>query len=280
MPIVYACAASHAPGITAWTEAAPKEQSSAVLDGYTKLAEALAAAKPDTVLVLTSEHWSNFFLDHASAFCIGRGDGFEGPVEPWLRVEKRTLPGNPALASQLLDHCYANGFELSHSHELRFDHGTMLPLSFLMPPTACTVVPLFFNTLCPPRPSPRRCLELGRTLRPALDAATQRIAIVATGGLSHDPGEINHGVIDTEFDARFLARMSQPNLAELAAYSDTELLAAGAGTLELLAWICLAGIMGAASSPRVVAYEPVKPWATGIGFMHYAVDRGDNARAA
>ncbi len=269
MPIVYACAASHAPGITAWTDAAPKDQSATVTGAFAEIAAALAATRPDTILILTSEHWANFFLDHASAFCIGRGDGFEGPVEPWLRVEKRTLPGNPQLAARLLDHCYAHGFEPSHSHELKFDHGTMLPLSFLMPSTPCTVVPIFFNTLCPPRPTPRRCLDLGRTLRTALDAAPERIAIVATGGLSHDPGEVNHGVIDTEFDARFLDRMTRPSLSELAAYSDTELLAAGAGTLELLAWICLAGIMGAATSPRVVAYEAVKPWATGIGIIDY-----------
>src|SRR5262245_44116800 len=118
MPIVHACAASHAPGITAWTEAAPREQAGAVQEGFAALARGIAAARADTILVLTSEHWSNFFLDHASAFCIGRGDGFEGPVEPWLRVEKRTLPGNPALATRLLAHCYDNGFEISHSHEL------------------------------------------------------------------------------------------------------------------------------------------------------------------
>ncbi len=271
MPIVYACAASHAPGITAWAEAAPKEQSAVIGGAFGELARGLAAAKPDTILVLTSEHWANFFLDHASAFCIGRGEIFEGPVEPWLRIEKRQLPGNPALATRLLEHCYAHGFEPSHSHELKFDHGTMVPLSFLMPspPTPCSIVPIYFNTLCPPRPSPKRCLELGRALRAALDHAPERIAIVATGGLSHDPGEINHGVIDTAFDAKFMARMTHPSLAELASYSDAELLAAGAGTLELLAWICLAGIMGAAANPRVIAYEPVKPWATGIGMIEY-----------
>ncbi len=273
MPIVYACAASHAPGITAWAEAAPKDQSAAIGNAFGELARGLAAAKPDTILVLTSEHWANFFLDHASAFCIGRGDVFEGPVEPWLRIENRQLPGNPALAARLLEHCYAHGFEPSHSHELKFDHGTMVPLSFLMPKTdggtPCGVVPVFFNTLCPPRPSPKRCLELGRTLRQVLDQSPERIAIVATGGLSHDPGEINHGVIDIEFDSKFMARMTNPSLAELASYSDAELLSAGAGTLELLAWICLAGIMGAAASPRVVAYEPVKPWANGIGMIEY-----------
>ena len=268
MPIVFACAASHAPGITAWTEAAPEGQVAAVKGGYGQLQAALDAAKPDTLLVLTSEHWANFFLDHASAFCIGRGETFTGPVEPWLRVERRTMQGNPQLATRLLEHCYANGFEPSHSQELELDHGTMVPLSFLTPRMDTKLVPIFFNTLATPRPSAKRCLALGETLRAALDAAPERIAVVATGGLSHDPGETNHGVIDTEFDARFLARMTAADRAALAAYSDAELLAAGAGTLELLAWICLAGIMGPAK-PHVVAYEAVKPWATGVGMLAY-----------
>lgn len=269
MSIVFACAASHAPGITAWTEAAGPEQVGTIKGGFAKLSEAIAAANPDTILLLTSEHWANFFLDHASAFCVGRGDTFTGPVEPWLRIERRTMPGNPALATRLLEHCYAHGFEPSHSQELEFDHGSMVPLSFLVPAMDRKVVPIFFNTLATPRPSAKRCLELGRILRPALDAAPERIAIVATGGLSHDPGETNHGVIHTDFDKRFLGQMATADLAQLAGYSDAELLAAGAGTLELLAWICLAGIMGADSVPKVLAYEAVKPWATGVGMIAY-----------
>ena len=101
-----------------------------------------------------------------------------------------------------------------------------------------------------------------------LEAAPERIAVVATGGMSHDPGEINHGLIDTEFDRSFLHRMAVADLDGLGCYSDAQLLAAGAGTLELLAWICLAGIMGE-RQPDVVAYEAVKPWATGIGMLAY-----------
>jgi hypothetical protein len=53
MPIVFACAASHAPGMTAWTEAAPKEQADRVLDNYRKLGLRLAASKPDVIIALT-----------------------------------------------------------------------------------------------------------------------------------------------------------------------------------------------------------------------------------
>ncbi len=269
MSIVYACAGSHAPGIRAWTEAAPAEQKNILFAGFDSLRASLEAAQPDVLLVLTSEHWANFFLDHIGAFCIGRADHYEGPVEPWLRVEKARVPGDAALAQELLEHCYANSFEPSYSHEMRLDHGTMVPLSFLTPDMQTPIIPLMINTLATPRPSARRCLELGKALRPVLKQSGKRIAIVATGGLSHDPGERGHGFIDTDFDAKFIERMNSGDMEALASYTDAELLAAGAGTLELLAWICLAGIMNGAKS-RLVCYEAVKPWATGMGLLAYA----------
>ena len=78
MPIVYACAASHAPGIRAWTEACPLDQRERLFAGFEEIKAGLTAAKPDVVILLTSEHWANFF-EHHGAFCIGRGESFEGP---------------------------------------------------------------------------------------------------------------------------------------------------------------------------------------------------------
>ena len=123
--------------------------------------------------------------------------------------------------------------------------------------------------LSSPRATPARCVALGEALRPALENSPRRIALVATGGMSHDPGELRHGWIDTDFDHTFIDRMSRADLPALASYRDEDLVNAGAGTTELLAWLCLAGVMGA-TKPRLVAYEPVAPWATGIGIMSYA----------
>ncbi len=268
MPIVFACAGSHAPGITAWTDKAEQGQLERFIGGYEEVHDALEAARPDSIVLLTSEHWANFFLDHVGAFCVGRGESFVGPLEPWLKVEKADVPGNPELATKVLEHCYANGFEPNFAHELELDHGSMVPLSFLTPRMDRKVVPIMFNTLMPPRPTAARCLELGKVLRPLLENQKERIAVVATGGLSHDPGEVGHGHIDTEFDSQFLKDMTEGALDRLGRYSDEQLLKAGAGTLELLAWICLAGVMGGKES-RVVSYEAVKPWATGVGIVSY-----------
>src|SRR4030095_8582707 len=164
MPIVFACAASHAPGMTAWTEAAPKEQSEKFLGCYRKLGEMLAASRPDVLVASTVEHWANFFLNHMPAFCIGRADHYEGPVEEWLRIPKARVPGDSKLSAELLAACLDGGFDPTFSDELLFDHATMLPLHFLNPNMAVPVIPVIINTLTTPMPTPKRCFAFGQFL--------------------------------------------------------------------------------------------------------------------
>jgi aromatic ring-opening dioxygenase catalytic subunit (LigB family) len=152
MSIVFACAASHAPGMTAWPEAAPTEQADRFLANYRKLGAMLAATKPDALVAITVEHWANFFLNHMPTFCIGRADHYEGPVEEWLKIPKTRVPGDSQLGAELLIACLDGGFDPTFSDELLFDHATMLPLHFLNPNMAIAVVPVIINTLTDPMP--------------------------------------------------------------------------------------------------------------------------------
>jgi aromatic ring-opening dioxygenase catalytic subunit (LigB family) len=269
MPITFACAASHAPGITAWSEAAPPAQKTSIVAGFERLRDELDASGTDTLIVLTSEHWANFFLDHIGAFCVGRAETYRGPVEPWLKIEKQVMTGDPALAAEIIETSYENGVEPSYAYELEFDHGTMLPLHFIAPRMDRPLVPIFFNTLAAPQPTARRALAFGRIIGEVARRSSKRIGLIATGGLSHDPGERNHGVIDTDFDRRFMAAMAAGDCEALSRYRSAELAAAGAGAFELLSWIALAGAIQGGKG-EVVAYEAVKPWATGIGMMRFA----------
>jgi hypothetical protein len=274
MPFVFAAAASHAPGITAWPDAPPAEQRDAVRAALGEMRDELSAAHVDALFVLTSEHWTNFFLDHIGAFCVGRGEGFAGPVEPWLNIAKAVVPGDPQLATGLIEAAYAGGVEPSYAYELEFDHGTMLPLHFLTPAMNVPVVPVFFNTLAFPQPTAARCFAFGKIIGDVARRSPKRIGIVATGGMSHDPGERNHGTIDSAFDQRFLAAMSSGDNATLTAMSTADFTAAGAGAFELLSWIALRGALGAATG-RVLGYQAVSAWATGVGYMTF-----DAAKAA
>ena len=145
----------------------------------------------------------------------------------------------------------------------------MVPLHFLAPRMDRPVVPILFNTLAVPQPSARRCLELGRVIGRVAARSGKRIGLIATGGLSHDPGERNHGIIDLQFDHAFMTAMADGNAEQLGRYTRSELAAAGAGAFELLSWVALAGALGGRKG-EVVAYEAVKPWATGVGLMKFA----------
>jgi hypothetical protein len=132
------------------------------------------------------------------------------------------------------------------------------------------IVPIVINTLAPPLPVPRRCFLLGQAVGEVVRRDTRRVGVIATGGMSHDPGERDHGRIDESFDRQFLDAMTVVDGARLKNYTVAQLRAAGAGALELLNWIALAGALQGARG-EVLAYEPVVPWATGIGAMSFNV---------
>ena len=270
MAIVFACAASHAPGMTAWTEAAPKEQAETVLGSYHKLQELLDAAKPEALVAITVEHWANFFLNQMPTFCIGRADHYDGPVEEWLKIPKARVAGEPKLAGELIDACMEGGFDPTFSDELLFDHATMLPIHFLTPRMDVPVVPLILNTLTPPMPTPKRCFALGQLLGKMLEQNSQRVAVVATGGLSHWPGEAKAGKINVPFDRRFLEILTDGDRTQLTRYTHDEIAReAGCGGHEIRTWITLAGALPDWKA-TLLAYEPVAPWATGCGLVAFS----------
>src|SRR3984893_9845525 len=101
MAITFAAAASHAPGMTAWADAAPADQKDTLYGAYEQLSQKLAGNGTEVLILLTSEHWANFFLDHIGAFCIGRAASYRGPIEPWLQIDKAEIKGDPRLAAEL-----------------------------------------------------------------------------------------------------------------------------------------------------------------------------------
>jgi len=270
MSIVFAGAASHAPGMTAWTEAAPKEQAETFLGSYRRLGERLALSKPDAIVALTVEHWANFFLNSMPAFCIGRAAHYDGPIEEWLRIPKARVPGDANLSIEIIEACLDAGFDPAFSDELLFDHATFLPLHFLNPQMAVPVVPIIINTLTPPMPTAKRCFALGQFLGKMLQRHTKRIALIATGGLSHWPGEAQHGKINVPFDKQFLETLISGERTKLTEYTHDEIsVGGGSGGHEIRTWIALAGAVQSWKA-ELLAYEPVVPWATGCGLVAFS----------
>jgi AmmeMemoRadiSam system protein B len=135
---------------------------------------------------------------------------------------------------------------------------------------AVPVVPVIINTLTPPMPTAKRCFALGEFLGKVLEQNSKRVAIIATGGLSHWPGEAEHGKINIPFDKKFLQTLISGDRSKLTEYTHEEINdAAGSGGHEIRTWIALAGAVQNWKA-ELLAYEPVVPWATGCGLVAFS----------
>jgi len=270
MGIVTAFAASHAPGITGWPENAPPDQAQRFLEGFKSLHGRLTSARPELLIVLTPEHWVNFFLNNMPAFCLGIGESFNGPIEEtaWLKVPKATLPGAPRQARALFD-AMSQEIDIAFSEELSLDHGAMVPLHFLTPQMNVPIIPIIMNCLTHPLPPLSRCYRLGQVLGDIVRGWPERVAIVATGGLSHWPGTPQAGKINVDFDRKFLQAMIEGATEEFTRYTDMEIESqAGPGAHEIRPWLAAAGAARNAKA-EVITYEPVQAWATGCGLVAF-----------
>jgi 2,3-dihydroxyphenylpropionate 1,2-dioxygenase len=243
MSLVFAGIMSHGPGMTARADRADPAVRDPFFATLGRLRAALEESRPDALIVIAAEHFANFFMNNMPAYAIGMGEDYEGPIEEpgWLRIERRTIPGNPDLSRRIIGKVMER-VDVAYAEEWKFDHGIMVPLSFLTPGFDLPVIPANINCQGPPLTPLSRAYEFGRALRAACDAVPERIALVGTGGISHWPATPNSGKINEEWDREFLRRWSRNDRAALTSYSDEETLRdAGQGGFEIRTLVAVAG---------------------------------------
>jgi aromatic ring-opening dioxygenase catalytic subunit (LigB family) len=264
------CAASHGPLLIREWEAVPHDQKHRLKIAFERLGQRIAAARPDVLIVVSPDHWSNFFLDNVPAVCIGVGETNEGPPEPWMKgFPHREISGHPALALHIVTEAMKQGFEPSVSHRLKLDHGVCIPLWRMGLERLPRLVPMLLNGIEPPLPSLSRCLGWGRQLAQAVKSYSEplRVAILATGGLSHSIGEPTMGAIYEDFDRETL-RLFCCSEGELVSYLEKNLPAHGNGSEEVRNWLVAHGAAGA-SGFELVDYLPVPKVIVGCGFASW-----------
>jgi len=269
--IVLAYSASHAPMMSADKESAPPDQAERFFGGLDKVKAELAAKKPEAIVFMTGEHFTNFFLENMPQIAVGLGDGFQGPLEKWLKIPKTIVPGAPELAAHMLDGLVTDGFYPAFSHKLKLDHGFMTVYYELDQTMELPVVPIILNCTTPPLITLRQSYEFGKSVGAALRSYTgyERVGLVGAGGLSHFVGEPRVGDIEEDFDRWFLDQLEKNPLSdELLDMPNDELMEAGNGTGEVRAWVAVAGAMEGHKA-TTLAYEPIYEWINGMGVTSY-----------
>jgi hypothetical protein len=233
----------------------------------------LADARPDAIVFMGDDEEEYIHDDLRPALLIYRGASWRHqppPPDPRDRISVATSwqwgrqPGTYPVASDLAGHV------LRYLIEAEFDVGDSLTLEAmphgfgflyerLLGHTVAPIVPIIINVHTPPaQPTPRRCYLLGRAIRDAVLAwrPAQRIAIIATGGLSV-------GVLEEALDRAVLDALQSHDLDALAGLPRGWI---QGSTGEVLCWIAAAGALEHLSMD-LIDYVPGyrSPAGTGTG---------------
>lgn len=268
--IALAYCASHAPMMAAARDSAPESQRKNFFAAMEWLRDEAVHRGVQACVVLSNEHFTNFFFENFPQICVGVGEHNWGPTEAWLPIDKAWIPGHPALADHIMRRTLASGFDPAFSHLLELDHGVMTVYHELNPQMQLPLVPIVQNCAVEPMMPVRRAYEFGKALGDAVRSfdGLDRVAIVGAGGLSHWIGHPRVGDIAEDFDRWFLERLEEGDLEEVLSLPDDELELAGNGAHEIRSWLTVAGAV-APTPARTLAYEPIYPWITGMAVAHF-----------
>ena len=252
--IVGAVASSHTPTI-GFAYDRNKQDDPAwapIFEAFRPIREWFARRKPDVLLFVFNDHVTSFFFDHYSAFALGIGDSYAVADEGGGARALPAVPGHPALSAHIGAALMADEFDMSFFQHKPLDHGCFSPLSMMLPhepkwPAA--IVPLQVGVLQLPIPTARRCYRLGRSLRRAIESFPEdiRVALVATGGLSHQVHGERAGFNDPQWDAQFMDLFEQ-DPERLAGMTHAEYATRGGFEgAEVIMWLVVRGAM----TPRI-----------------------------
>ena len=221
-----------------------------IFENFAPLADWLAEKKPDVILLIYNDHVTSFFFDHYSAFTLGVGPEWHVADEGGGARDLPPIKGHPELAAHIGTSLMTDEFDMSFFQNKALDHGCFSPLSMLCPHKPewpVKLVPLQMGVLQLPVPSARRFYKLGQALRRAIESYPEdlKVAIVATGGLSHQVHGERAGFNNTEWDHRFLDLFeSDPEqLADMTIAEYAEL--GGFEGAEVIMWLTMRGALSA-----------------------------------
>ncbi len=233
-----------------------------VFAGYEFSKQWLKDHRPDVIFLVYNDHANAFSLDLIPTFAIGTAAEFAIADEGWGPRPVPKVIGHPELASHIAQSVIQDDFDLTIVNRMAVDHGLTVPLSLMcgkLDPVKdawpCPVIPFAVNVVQYPVPSGRRCFNLGRAIRKAVQSFDEplKVQIWGTGGMSHQLQGPRAGLINAEWDNRFLDRLiaDPAGLAQMPHIDYVR--EAGSEGIELVMWLIARGAMD--DTPPVVRHR-------------------------
>ena len=212
-------------------------------DGYPPVQAWLQQKKPDVVVIFYNDHGLNFFLDKMPTFAVGAAEVYNNADEGWGIPTLPPFKGNLDLSWHIINHLVDKEFDITTCQEMLVDHACTMPLKLFWPEGECpvTIVPICINTVQFPLPKPERVYALGRAVGEAIASwdSDKKVAVIASGGLSHQLEGERAGFLNKAFDLQFMESLvSNPEWATQ--FTNHELVEkAGSQGIELLMWLAM-----------------------------------------
>ncbi|GGI02480.1 class III extradiol dioxygenase subunit beta [Egicoccus halophilus] len=248
--IIAGVGSSHVPAIGAAMDNGKTDEPywQPLFAGFEPAREWIDDVKPDVVILIYNDHASAFDLDIIPTFAIGVAPEFPPADEGYGPRKIPMIKGHPDLAWHLTESLIDDEFDMTICNKMPVDHGCSVPLSIMFGQPdewPVTVIPIAVNVIQFPPPSGKRCYDLGRAIRRAVESYDEdlKVAVFGTGGMSHQLQGQRAGWTNPDFDKKFLDLLG-PQPEELLSISPTEYIReAGSEGIELVMWFIMRGAL-------------------------------------
>ena len=220
-----------------------------VFNGFDWTRDWISRETPDVVILVFNDHASAFSLDVIPTFAIGCAESYAPADEGWGARPVPVVRGCPDLAWHLAQSLILDGFDMTIVNKMDVDHGLTVPLSLMFGQCQTwpvKVIPLAVNVIQYPPPSGRRCYQLGKAIRRAVQGFPQElnVQVWGTGGMSHQLQGPRAGLINSAFDQAFLDDLTR-DPDGLASKAHMEYVRyAGSEGIELVMCLVMRGALG------------------------------------
>jgi protocatechuate 4,5-dioxygenase beta chain len=217
--------------------------------GYDWTKKWMAQERPDVVVLVYNDHASAFSLEMIPTFAIGCAETFAPADEGFGPRPVPVVEGHPDLAWHIAESLILEEFDITIMNKLDVDHGLTVPLSLMFgQPEAwpVKVIPLAVNVVQYPPPTGNRCYALGEAIRRAVQSYGEdlNVQVWGTGGMSHQLQGPRAGLINKEFDAAFLDKLTTDPEALRRMPHIEYLREAGSEGIEMVMWLIMRGALG------------------------------------
>ena len=159
-----------------------------------------------------------------------------------------TVRGYPELAWHLAQSLILDEFDITIVNQMPVDHGLTVPMSLMFgEPTEwpVKVIPLAVNVVQFPPPTGNRCYNLGKAIRKAVESFDRDLTVVVfgTGGMSHQLQGPRAGLINKEFDKRFLDNLTRDPVGLTRVPHVEYMREAGSEGVEMVMWLIMRGAL-------------------------------------